>query len=70
MARRVGEFGDKATIEGLHDGIHEYYRKELFEEMVRLGWDKAKADYWIWGDWSRIQRLKEEADEEISIVTT
>lgn len=56
MARRVGESGDKATIEGLHDSLHEYYRNNLFEEMVRLGWPEEPADYWIWRDFERIRR--------------
>ena len=54
IARRVGQYGDKATIDGLHDSLHEYYRNRLFEKMVELGWDKKTADYWIWKDWGRI----------------
>ena len=26
MARRVGEYGDRATTEGLHDNLHEHFR--------------------------------------------
>ena len=51
IAERVRLYGDKATIEGIHDEIHEHYRNELLEEMIRLGWDKKKAKYWIWNDW-------------------
>jgi len=61
ITRRVKENGDKATINGLHDYIHEYYRKELLEEMLRLGWDKRRAKLWIWKDWSVI---KEEDDDQ------
>ena len=53
IAKRVGEHGDKATIDGLHDNIHEYYRNRLFEKMVELGWDEKTADYWIWKDLKR-----------------
>lgn len=60
IARRVEADGDKATIEGLHDEIHEYYRKELLKEMLRLGWDKRRARLWIWKDWSVIE---EEEDD-------
>lgn len=59
MARRVGVDGDKATIDGLHDGLHEYYRNELFDEMVRLGWPEDKADYWIWRDVNRLYKKEE-----------
>lgn len=61
IARRVEADGDKATIEGLHDEIHEYYRKELLKEMLRLGWDKRRARLWIWKDWSVIE---EEDDDQ------
>lgn len=60
IARRVGKYGDKATIDGLHDSLHEYYRNSLFEKMVELGWDKKTADYWIWKDWNRIHEKYKE----------
>lgn len=59
IAERVAKSGDKATIDGLHDYMHEYYRKKLLEEMVRLGWDKRHAKFWIWKDW---KMLVEEED--------
>ena len=64
LAKRVGEYGDKADIDGVHDDIHEYYRNRLFDEMVRLGWKEAVADYWIWNDFSRLGKYlkKEETD--------
>ena len=51
IAHRVKSFGEKATINGLHDTMHEYYRNLWLEEMIRLGWDKQQAAYWIWKDW-------------------
>ena len=46
---RVSYFGDKATIDGIHDPIHDYFRGLLFDEMVNNGWDKNTAFYWIYG---------------------
>lgn len=60
IAERVARDGDKATIDGLRDYMHEYYRKKLLEEMVRLGWDKRRAKFWIWKDW---KMLKEDEDD-------
>ena len=55
IAHRVGVFGEKATIVGLNDPIHEYYRSELFSKMIELGWDERRARYWIWKDWTIVQ---------------
>lgn len=51
IAKRVGMYGAKATTKGLHLPSFEYDRNRLLEEMIRLGWDKRKAKYWIWKDW-------------------
>lgn len=37
LATRVKEHGKKATVDGIHLRMHEIYRKELAEEMVRNG---------------------------------
>lgn len=60
IARRVEKDGDKATIDGIHDYMHEYYRNKLLEEMIRLGWDKRVAKYWIWKDWKKAYEEEEE----------
>lgn len=52
IAHRVALYGDKATIDGIRDPLHEYYRERLLERMVELGWDQGKAAYWIWKDWT------------------
>ena len=54
LAKRVELYGNKATIEGLHDTMHECYRNNLLEEMIRLGWEKRKAKYWLWKDWTML----------------
>lgn len=55
IAHRVAMYGNKATVEGLHDELHEFYRRELLEKMVELGWDEGKAKIWIWKDWTIVQ---------------
>lgn len=52
LVKRVEELGDKATIDDLHDKIHDMYRKELFDEMVNNGWNENRAGTWIYG-WQR-----------------
>lgn len=52
IAHRVKLYGEKATINGLHDTMHEYDRNLWLEEMIRLGWDKRQAACWIWKDWT------------------
>lgn len=61
IAKRVFLYGEKATIDGLHDAVHEHYRKTLFDEMVRLGWDERTAGYWIWKDWRYL--IKQEGND-------
>ena len=46
IVKRVVKDGKKATTEGLHTDIHEYYRKRWFEEMVRLGYSETEAFNW------------------------
>ena len=41
LAMRVKEHGKKATVDGIHLRIHEIYRKELAEEMIRNGLNPA-----------------------------
>ena len=59
IAKRVAEDGEKATIDGIHDYMHELYRNKLLEEMIRLGWDRRVAKYWIWKDWGKVLREEE-----------
>lgn len=51
LARRVAMYGEKATTDGVHTFMGDYYRNLLLEEMMRLGWDKGTAKYWLWKDW-------------------
>lgn len=41
LANRVKEKGKKATIEDIHLKMHEYYRRELVEEMLNNGLNPA-----------------------------
>ena len=49
LISRVEELGDKATIDDIHDPIHDRMRQELLSEMVRLGWDENDAYKWCFG---------------------
>lgn len=62
LVNRVAEFGTKATIENIHDPMHDRMRKEWFDLMVESGWDEDIAYRWIFG-WSRwLNRSKKVED--------
>lgn len=50
VAERVERDGLNANIDGLHDRIHNHFRKEWYEEMVRLGWSEVEAERWVYPD--------------------
>ena len=68
LVRRVEARGDKASIEDLHDDMHDYYRKALFEEMVNNGWEKERAGSWVYG-WLRWAKMKKQ-DENNKLLTS
>lgn len=45
LANRVKEKGKKATIDGIHLKMHERYRKDLVEEMLKNGLNPADYGY-------------------------
>ena len=45
LANRVKEYGKKATIDGIHLRMYEYYRKELSDEMIKNGLNPADYGY-------------------------
>ena len=45
LANRVKLHGKKATIENIHLTMHERYRKELVDEMIKNNIDPAKYGY-------------------------
>lgn len=49
LINRVEKLGDKATIDDIHDPMHDRMRQELLDEMVRLGWDEDDAYKWCFG---------------------
>lgn len=64
IAEVVGEHGNKVTVEDLIEeykirlSTSEYYRERLLERMIELGWDKSKAEFWIWKSNERRERIK------------
>mgnify|MGYP007122054073 CR=1 FL=1 len=52
LVNRVVEEGEKATIHGLHDSMHERMRKEWCELMIECGWEDYQAKKWVYG-WER-----------------
>lgn len=45
LANRVKEKGKKATIDGIHLKMQEYYRQELVDEMIKHGLNPADYGY-------------------------
>lgn len=37
------------TLDGIYLPMAEYYRKELYDEMVKNGWDEFKSRQWCFG---------------------
>lgn len=48
MESRIKADGEKATIEGIHTWMAEYYRNKLYEEMVAAGYEPYKAYSWVY----------------------
>lgn len=46
IIHRIAESGDKAEFDDIHDNLHEYYRRQWFEELVRVGWTEREAYDW------------------------
>ena len=46
IIRRVEKDGDKAKFDDIHDDTHEYFRRQWFEELVRLGYTEREAYDW------------------------
>lgn len=57
IADRVAEYGKKANTEGLHLSMHQYYRKELYEEMIANGWPETTAWYWVYKEYKSFDSL-------------
>ena len=63
IVRRVKEQGEKATIDGIHYPMSDYYRNELYKEMIANGWDDFKAYQWCFG-WERAyEKIRKEQQE-------
>ncbi len=53
LAERVRACGKKADTDGLHIPSHQYYRKQLYEEMVRQGYEEGQAWFWVYKEFKR-----------------
>ncbi len=51
LANRVKEHGKMATVDGIHLKMHEYYRQELVDEMIKHGLNPCR-----YGDYARFIR--------------
>ena len=48
IIRRFEKYGKKADISDMHTKMHEYYRKEWYQELIRLGWSEDEAFSWVY----------------------
>ena len=48
--KRVKEHPTSANVKGLHDNFHQYYRRELAEDMVKAGYTQEQADEWVYNN--------------------
>lgn len=66
LIQRVKKQGEKATTDGLHRPMQEYYRKEWFECLIDFGYEEFKAREIVYG-WERAvqyEKSKKEASKE------
>ena len=52
LVNRVANFGEKATINDLHDDTHDQMRKKWYNMMVKAGWSETQSLIWVYG-WER-----------------
>ena len=58
IVNRVAEFGEKATVDNIHDSWHDGMRDEWYQLMLDNGWDENRAYRWVYG-WDRwIDKIK------------
>lgn len=63
LANRILKDGEKASIEGIHRPMQEYYRKAWRDYLVEIGYSEQEANLWVYG-WRRVwdERKKEESE--------
>ena len=50
LARAVIESNGKCDVpDGIHLELSEHYRKSLYEDMIKEGWDEQQAYRWVYG---------------------
>lgn len=47
IIKRIAENGTKISLEGIHREMQEYYRTELYRDMVEAGYDELGAYRWV-----------------------
>lgn len=52
LAERVGRYGKKATIDGVHTPLHQHDRQLLYEEMIKNGYTPFSAYYWVYHEYN------------------
>lgn len=61
---RVEKDGEKATLDDLHTPMHDRYRQELYDEMIKNGYSDNIAYRWCFG-WRRwLDKLDKEKKNE------
>ena len=50
VAEKVAKDGNKAEFDDIHTNMHEHYRREWFEEMVRVGHSEWFAFNWAFNE--------------------
>lgn len=46
IVRRIAKDGDKVTLDGIHSPLSEHFRREWFEELVKVGYTELEAYNW------------------------
>lgn len=51
IVERVKRDGKKASINGIHLNLWEYYRRELYDDMIKAGYNEYQAYKWCFSGW-------------------
>jgi len=67
MIHLVAQYGNKADFSDIHYPMQEHYRREWFEEMVRVGYTELEAYNWCFNDSLDHETIKKRLGREIHI---
>ena len=66
LINRVAELGEKATVDGIHDDMHDRMRREWYDLMLENGWGEDEAYRWVYGFQRWVDKYKEDCAKKLA----